>query len=413
MQQKDYNRWLVVTGALICQFVIGALYTWSVFRNPIQQATGWSATDVSLAFTINLASIPFWMIFAGRLLPKMGPTKLAIVGASVLAVGLLISSQTQNIGSLWALYLGYGVLAGAGIGIVYGIPIATCLKWFPDKRGFITGLAVMGFGIGSVAFAPVASFLVGELGPFKTFFYQAIYSIVGVGLGAQLMRVAPDGYKPKGWTPPAPKPGQQSVPAVRPDFTAGQMLQTPQYWMILVLYAFANVAGLMIIAHASPIGQQLAEMTAVQAAGAVGILNIFNSLGRLFWGTVSDKLGRMNTVAVMYIISAAVMFSMGSISSMVPYVIAVSLIAFCFGGAMGTFPSLTADFFGAKNLSVNYGLIFIAYSLGAIIGPIMATTVLARTGGSYNAAFVISGTLCAIGVVMAFITKPPKAPKTA
>jgi OFA family oxalate/formate antiporter-like MFS transporter len=405
MQQKVYNRWLVVVGGVLSQFVIGALYTWSVFQRPIQEMFGWSAPEVSLAFTINLALIPVFMIITGRLLPKHGPTKMGVVGGVVLAAGLFVASRTT---SLAILYLGYGFLGGAGIGIAYGIPIATCVKWFPDKRGMISGLAVMGFGLGSVAFAPVATALVAANGPLTTFFYQSIYTIIGVTLAAQLMKPAPDGYMPPGWTPPVTKAGQSGP--TKYDFTPGEMLRTPQYWFLLILYTFANIAGLMIIGHASPIGQQVAKLTPAQAGSIVSILASLNAVGRLFWGTVSDKIGRMRVVFIMYVISAATMFGMNALSNFWLYALGVSLIAFCFGGAMGTFPSIAADFYGAKHVSVNYGLIFLAYSLGAIIGPRLAASVVQSTGGDYSLAFLITGILCAIGAVMSLIAKAPKPP---
>ena len=405
MENKIYNRWLVVVGAVICQFVLGALYTWSVFQAPIQEMFGWTAPQVSLTFSINLGIIPILMIIAGKLLPKYGPTKMAVTGAIVLTVGLLVASQAKE---LWMLYLGYGVLGGAGIGIAYGIPIATCVKWFPDKRGMISGLAVAGFGLGSVMYAPVATMLVNHFGPLNTFFVQAIYTIIGVTLGAQLMKAAPEGYVPEGWTPPAPKAGQ--VGPSKYDFRPSEMLRTPQYWYLLLMYTFANIAGLMIIGHASPIGQQVAGLTPLEAGSIVSILAILNTFGRLFWGTISDRLGRMRVVFLMYMISAVAMFSMNYLGTFWLFALGVAMVAFTFGGAMGTFPSIAADFFGAKYVSVNYGMIFMAYSFGAIIGPRLAAVVVENTGGDYGLAFMITGVLCSIGAVMALVAKPPREP---
>lgn len=408
MQQKEYNRWLVVVGGFIVQFCLGALYTWSVFQKPIEKMFGWSAPEVSLAFSINLFMIPILMIVAGRVLPKYGPTKMAIAGAAVLSIGLIVASRTTNIAIL---YIGYGLLGGAGIGIAYGIPIATCVKWFPDKRGMISGLAVAGFGLGSVFYAPVAIKLVAAFGPLKTFFFQAFYTIIGAAIGAMLMRPAPEGYLPPGWTPPVVKAGQTGP--TKYDFTTKEMLRTPQYYFILIMYTFANIAGLMIIGHASPIGQQVANLTPAAAGTIVSVLAMVNTLGRLFWGTISDKLGRMKVVFIMYVISAVAMFTMNLMTTYFLYAIGVSLIAFCFGGAMGTFPSITADFYGAKHVSVNYGLVFLAYSAGAIIGPRLAAVVKEASGGNYGLAFLITGALCTVGAIMALAAKAPKAPVTA
>ncbi len=401
MKKENYNRWLVVVGAVIVQFCLGALYTWSVFQKPIQEAFGWSAPDVSLAFSINLAMIPFFMILAGRQLNRFGPTKMVIAGALVLSTGLFIASQTS---SLAMLYIGYGVFGGAGIGIAYGIPIATCVRWFPDKRGMISGLAVAGFGLGSVFYAPVATYLVGIYGPFTTFFVQAIYTIIGVSIGGKLMKAAPEGYVPDGFNAAANSSSSNY------NFRPNEMLRTPQYYFLLIMYTFANIAGLMIIAHASPIGQQVAGLSPLQAGSIVSILAIVNTIGRMFWGTLSDKIGRMRVVFIMYLISALTMFGMNSLGSFWLYALGVSLIAFCFGGAMGTFPSIAADYYGAKFVSSNYGFIFLAYSGGALIGPRLAAVVVESSGGNYQAAFTITGILCSIGAVMALFSKKPKEP---
>ena len=407
MHSKSYNRWLIVVGAVIVQVCLGALYTWSVFQKPIQEAFNWSAPQVSLAFSINLAMIPFFMILAGRQLERFGPTKIVIAGASVLSTGLLIASQTS---SLAMLYIGYGIFGGAGIGITYGIPIATCIKWFPDKRGMIGGLAVAGFGLGSVFYAPVAALLVENYGPFTTFFWQAVYTIVGVSIGGKLMKAPPSGYIPEGWKGLETNTG--NLKTNKYDFTPKEMLRTPQYYFLLVMYTFANIAGLMIIAHASPIGQQIANLSPMQAGSIVSILAIVNTIGRIFWATLSDKTGRMRALFIMYVISAVTMFGMNSLGNFWLYALGVSLIAFCFGGAMGTFPSVAADFYGAKHVGVNYGFIFLAYSGGALIGPRLAAVVVDSSGGNYQMAFLITGVLCSIGAIMALFSKMPKIPES-
>lgn len=405
-KESSVNRWYVVLGGVIVQFCLGALYTWSVFQKPIQDMFGWSTSQVSLAFSINLAMIPILMIFAGRLLPKYGPTKMVLLGATVLSIGLIISSRTS---SLTMLYLGYGLFGGCGIGIAYGIPIATCVKWFPDRRGMISGLAVAGFGLGSVFYAPVATKLVATYGPLNTFFIQAIYTMIGVIIGGKLLKAAPDGYVPDGWDPQSQSSGVSNKCDY--NFTPTEMLKTPQYYFLLIMYTFANIAGLMIIGHASPIGQQVANLSPLEAGSIVSILAVVNTIGRMFWGTLSDKIGRTKVVFIMYVISAITMFGMNSLGSYWLFALGVSLVAFCFGGAMGTFPSIAADFYGPKYVGMNYGFIFLAYSLGAIIGPRLASVVVESSGGSYSMAFLITGALCSIGALMSFFSKPPKMPK--
>ena len=401
MQKKIRNRWTVVMASVVVQFFLGALYTWSVFQKPIEQTFGWSTSQVSLAFSINLAIIPFFLIIAGRQLQRFGPTKMVITGATFLSIGLLIASQTS---SLPMLYLGYGVFGGIGIGTAYGIPIATCMKWFPDKRGLIAGLSTAGFGLGAMFYSQLATFLVSQNGPLDTFFFQAFYTIIGVTVGGMFMRAAPDDYVPEGWIP------AQNNGVSKYNFMPKEMLRTPQYYFILIMYVFANISGLMIIAHASPIGQEVASLSVLQAGRIVSLLSIGDMSGRILWGLLSDKIGRSRVIFLMYVLSAITMLTINSLDSFWLYGIGIMLIAFCFGGAMSNFPALTADYFGVKYVSWNYGFVFLAYSVGALIGPRLAALVAESSGGSYKLAFIITGSLCIVGAIMALLSKKPKAP---
>ncbi|QDR83469.1 L-lactate MFS transporter [Sporomusa termitida] len=405
MTETNYNRWHCVYGAVLLQLCLGVVYIWSIFRTPIEKMFGWSTSDVSLAFTINLAMIPIMMIAGGYLTPKMGVRKVAILGGVMVLTGMYITSKTS---SLWMLWLGYGFLTGGGVGVAYGVPIATLVKWFPDKRGLITGLAVGSLGFGSVLFTQVGYYLMTKVGVMDTFSILGIMIFVGVILGALLIKAAPDGYTPPGWTPPPVKAGQAGPSKY--DFTPREMLGTPHYYFLFIMYTFANVCALIIIAHASPIGQKVANLTPAEATTIVSLLGLFNSVGRLFWGAVSDKLGRLKSIFAMFVLSAIAMFSMNYLSSYWLYALGVSIIGFCFGGTVGVFPSITADTFGPKYVGVNYGLILLAYAVGGIIGPIMAAWVKEFSGGEYYLAFIISGSLCLIGAIMAMTFKAPKPP---
>lgn len=407
MANSGYNRWYCVTGAVLLQFCLGVVYIWSIFRTPLETMFGWSTSDVSLAFTINLSMIPVMMIVGGYLSPKIGVRKVAILGGFMVFLGMYMASKTT---SLWMLWVGYGFLAGGGTGIAYGVPIGVLVKWFPDKRGMITGLAVGSLGFGSVVFTQVGYYFISQMGPLPTFSVLGAIIFVGVLIGAMLIKEAPDGYMPPGWTPPPAKAGQLN--ATTHNYTPKEMLSTSQYYYLFVMYTFANVCALIIIAHASPIGQKVANLTPLEASGIVSLLGFFNSFGRLFWGAASDKIGRMRSIMIMFIISAVAMFSMNYLNSYWLYALGVSLIALCFGGSVGVFPSITADVFGPKYISINYGLILLAYALGAIIGPIMAAQVKEMSGGEYQLAFIISGGMCVVGAIMAIFFKPPKRSET-
>lgn len=399
MSNNNLLRWRVVVGGIICQFCAGMLYSWSIYVNPLIEQFGWERGSVTLTMSITTLLIPIIMIFAGKLLPKLGPTKVTLIGAVSLSLGLVISGFAASIP---VLYLGFGVLGGVGVGFIYGVPIATCVKWFPDKKGFISGLAVAGFGLGSIIFAPICTALIGEIGPGNTFVVQAAITIIGIAIGAPLMKAAPDGYKPKGWNPPEAKAGTSSSH----NFTSTEMLKTPQYWFLLIMYLFINMSGLMVIGHASPISQQVAGLTPLQAGAIVSVLSITNTVGRFIGGAASDKLGAKKVITIIYIINTLLLISLSFMKTFTLIALGIGGLAVCFGAMMGAYPSIVMDYFGPKYYSTNYALIFLAYGIGGIIGPQIAVTSVANTG-SYTMSFIIIAVSCVVGALMSIFSKRP------
>ncbi|NLB88766.1 MAG: OFA family MFS transporter [Syntrophomonadaceae bacterium] len=387
------NRWLVVLGAVIVQLCLGAVYAWSLFNQPLIDKFGWERADVVLTFSITIATMAIFTIIAGKIQDKIGPRWVATGGGILLGLGLILAS---NATSLTQLYIFYGLIGGAGIGTAYVCPLATCLKWFPDKRGLISGIAVAGFGAGSLVFKPLILSFIASFGVSATFLYLGIIYLVAIVLGAQLLVVPPANYVPEGWTPPAVTAGGGGGQ----DFTPGQMLKTMQFYALWLMYLFGCMAGLMIIGLASNIGTELVKLDAAQAANAVVTVAIFNAAGRIIWGPISDKIGRINSLLLMYILAAFAMFSMSAITmNYVTFLALCSLIGFCFGGFLALFPSITTDYYGTKNLGTNYGIVFLAYGSAAILGPIIGTSV------AFTQAFLIAGVLCAIGAAMTFLVR--------
>jgi OFA family oxalate/formate antiporter-like MFS transporter len=237
---------------------------------------------------------------------------------------------------------------------------------------------------------------------------MGVIVFIGVALGALLLKAAPDGYVPPGWTPPTSATAKAATNTY--NFTPNEMLRTPQYYMLFAIYSGIMVSSLMIIGHASPIAQKVAGLTPLQASTIVGLLGIFNSAGRILWGAISDKLGRIRSVVCMLLATAIAMFLMNSLTSFWGFAIGVSVVAICFGGSTSVIPAITTDSFGAKYVGINYGFVLLAYSAGAIIGPMMAAKVLEMTGGIYSTAFIISGALCVVSMVLALLYKTPKPP---
>ncbi len=391
--EKVMNRWLVVVGAVIVQLCLGAVYAWSLFNQPLIDKFGWDKPDVVLTFSITIATMSIFTIIAGKIQDKIGPRWVATCGGILLGAGLILAS---NATSITQLYIFYGLIGGAGIGTAYVCPLATCLKWFPDKRGLISGIAVAGFGAGSLVFKPLILVFMASFGVSATFLYLGIIYLIAIVLGAQLLVVPPAGFVPAGWTPPAVSAGGGQ------DFSTGQMLGTMQFYALWVMFLFGCMAGLMVIGLAKDIGTELVKLDAAAAANAVVIVAIFNAAGRIIWGTLSDKLGRINSLVVMYILAAVAMFSMSAVTmNNITFLALCSLIGFCFGGFLALFPSITTDYYGTKNLGTNYGIIFLAYGSAAIVGPIIGTSV------PFTQAFLIAGVLCAIGAAMTFLVRKP------
>jgi len=396
MQEKVMNRWVVVMGAVLIQLCLGAVYAWSLFNQPLVDKFGWAKADVVLTFSITIFVFSVFTIIAGKIQDKIGPRWVATLGGIIMGTGIMLASTATTTTQL---YLFYGVIGGAGIGAAYVCPLATCLKWFPDKRGLISGVAVAGFGAGALVFKPLILSFIASVGVSLTFLYLGIIFLVAVVIGAQFLVVPPADYVPAGWTPPV---AHES--GVHNNFSTGQMLGTKHFYVLWIMYLFGATAGLMVIGLAKDIGLNLVQLSPAEAANAVVVVAIFNALGRIVWGTLSDKLGRVNSLLFMYIIAGIAMFLMSSISmNYTSFLTLCSVVGFCFGGFLAVFPSVTADFYGTKNVGTNYGIIFMAYGIAAIIGPKIGTS------GSLTQAFMIAALLCAIAAGLSvLVRKPPK-----
>ena len=368
------NRWIILAASIIINMCIGSAYAWSVFQNPLIDLFGWSTSDTSLAFTLSLVLVPFAMIFAGRLQDMFGVKRVVIFGGIVFGIGIFLTSTVSSISQL---YLYYGLIGGLGIGIVYACMITNTIKWFPDKRGLAGGLIAMGFGLGAIVFAPLGVTLIESFGVLSTFaIYGVLFSILI--LIASLFIAAPDAVL-----------NAQTVQSNANGLTSQEMTRKLRFYVLWFLFAIGCVGGLMIIGHASPIVQQKSGISAQEAAFIVSLVGLTNSIGRVFWGSFSDRFGRMLTLTTMYGVSAVCLFALSVFSSVSVVVLALSGIALCFGGYLGIMPSICADQFGPKHLGINYGLLFTAYGFAAFAGPRLASWIRDVNSGSYDVAFTL------------------------
>jgi OFA family oxalate/formate antiporter-like MFS transporter len=394
------NRWLVVAGALIVQMCLGAIYSWSVFVNPLKDVFFYTTTQTQIIFSLSLATFALVMIYAGRLQDRIGPRIVATLGGLVLGTGYLLAALTE--GGFLPIALTVGVIGGAGIGLAYVCPIAACVKWFPDKRGLVTGVAVAGFGGGAWLFAKIASGLIDTYGILTAFQYLGSIFMVAVVTGAQLLRNPPVEWKPAGWRSFEASTGITSAV----DFEWQDMIRRQQFWMLWIMFLSGATAGLLVIGILKPYGLH-SGLDAATAANAVGILALFNGAGRIIWGMVSDRIGRKNAMALMFLLQGLMMLTLIEMGSTeLTLSLAAAWIGFNFGGNLALFPATTADFFGTRNVGMNYALLFTAYGVAGIMGPILAGSVFDMTG-SFAWAFIPSGAACLIAAGLALKLKPP------
>ncbi|HUU68071.1 MAG TPA: OFA family MFS transporter [Planctomycetota bacterium] len=362
-------------------------------------------TQSQAIFSLGLATFAVVMIMAGRWQDKRGPRMIAIIGGITLGAGYILAGLLGGT-SFTAILLFIGLVGGAGIGLGYVCPIAACVKWFPDMKGFVTGLAVAGFGAGAFIFIKLAGqwvHLIHDYGISGTFIMFGIIFAVFVTLGGSLLCNPPAGWKPAGWNPPA----AAAKKSVR-DLTQGQTVFTPQFWMIWAAFVFSGGTGLMVIGCLKSFGEKEGGLTAAAAGSALGLLALFNGLGRVVWGTISQKLSARYSVVLMTALQAVMLFLLPSMgSSTLKLAIAGCWVGFNFGGNFALFPLLTNENFGSKNLGANYGAVFTAYGVGGILGPIMAGRVWDMFG-TFSTAFCIAGVACILACIIGVLLRPIK-----
>jgi OFA family oxalate/formate antiporter-like MFS transporter len=402
------NRWRVLSGSVLILLCTGAIYAFSVFAVPLTQAHGWTMPQVMLAFTINGAVAPLPMIFGGFLIDRGGARWVITIGAVLFAAGFVLTGTATT---LTQLYLFYGVIAGLGQGFAYAGCLNNTIKLFPDRRGMAAGIITAGMGAGSVIAAPVAQQIIRTSGTDAAFLRMgAVYAVVVV-LGSLLVRPAPVGYAPAGWTPP-------TGAAAPVTMTWSQMLRTPSAYLIFVMLGAGAFSGLMIASQLSPIAQTASfGISAATAAVLVSVYSVCNATGRFVWGAVSDRLGYTNAIVCIYAVVALSMVVLLTMHSTLGFVLGIVGLGLCFGGVMGVFPALTMKTYGPRFQGVNYGIMFSAYSIAAYFGPKVGATLGGGATGDYTRPFVIAVVVALVGlaltVVLARVGRTATAPTPA
>ena len=393
------NRWWVVVGGVSMNLALGSLYAWSVFVIPLEAEFGWSRAETSWVFTIAIVSFASSFVLAGRLQDRRGPRIPAALGAILVGLGFMLASFTT---SLLSLYVSFGLIVGLGNGFGYATPIPVGSKWFPDKRGLVIGVMVAGYGGGSAIFGPVANALIEQVGWRGTFRILAVVLFLMCLLGTWLLTNPEPDYRPAGWTPLAAPP-ERSLREISPT----EMLRMPTFYALWVAYCLGTTAGLMTISQLVPFARE-AGLGATAATLGISVGAAGSTGGRVVSGWLSDSLGRLMTLRIMMLVSAIAMPALFLWREQaVLFYLLVAVVYWCFGTLLSVFASTSADFFGTRHLGMNYGLLFLAYGVAGILGPMIGARVF-DAFQDYRYAFFAAGALALVAFGSVALARPPR-----
>src|SRR5271166_3882985 len=400
------GRWVIVLAGMLMNVCLGTVYAWSVFRAPVAKL--FSTADVPITakqtlwpFMLFLAFFTVLMPISGRIVQKVHPRTVSLVGSLIVAAGWILSGYAT--GMPW-LYLTYGVLAGMGVGIVYGIPIAVATRWFPDIKGIAVGITVLGFGASALVTAYAASNLIATQGVLAAFLSLGLFFLVALVLLSLVLTFPPLGWKPAGWQP---APGSGGTV----DFTPAEAIRTSSAWALWLCFIIGSLSGLMAIGISSGVGQEIIKVDAKTAAGLVSFFAMFNGGGRPVFGFLTDALGPGRAAALslaLVVLASALMVLFAGQGTLVLFMFCFACLWAGLGSWLAIAPTATATYFGIKNSAANYGVIFSAYGIGAIAAGLIAGQA-KDVFGSYIYAFYVTGGLALVGIIIALtLMKPPK-----
>lgn len=397
------KRWIILIASCFINLCIGSIYAWSVFATPMAEylsginGTVFTAGTLAIVFTVTNSVGPITMITGGRINDKFGPKKVIFVGGLIFGIGMILAGFSK---SLPMLILSYGIILGLGVGMVYGCTISNSVKFFPDKRGLVGGVTTAAYGFSSVIIPPIANSITSNFGITTAFKSIGIVFLIVVCGASFFIDKCPDGFVPDGWTPPATSGNSLA----KKDKDWKEMLSSPIFYVMITLLTCGAFYGLMCTSMASALAQNMIGMTSATAAIAVSVLALFNTAGRIVAGYISDKIGRINTLSMAFVISMVGLFCLSTSGQgdVTKFYIGISIIGVCFGAFMGVFPGFTVDQFGPKNNSVNYGIMFIGFAFAGYIGPTVMKNVYI-SDGDYKRAFIIGIVMAVVGLALTFV----------
>lgn len=397
---KIKNRWLIAASAVGIHISIGSVYAYSVMTNPVKDIFEVEGSVIKWAFKIAILLLGLSAAFLGRWVEKVGPKVSGTTAGIFYGVGIIGSGLAVQLGSLTMFYICYGIIGGIGLGLGYITPVSTLVKWFPDRRGLATGMAIMGFGFAALIFGPVMQSLFDSVGVANAFYILGVIYMVLILSSASYIERPPEGYLPEGF-----KPGEgKKIKADISNVTANESLKTPRFYYIWIMM-FINIAcGIAIISSASPMMQEKLNYTAMQAAAIVGLIGVFNGFGRILWSSASDFLGRANTYIIFFAFQILAFYFLPKISTEITFLIVLFTVITMYGGGFAMLPAFLGDLFGTKQLGAIHGMVLAAWGLAGVVGPTIYDVVKTNTGSLNDTLEVFAG-LFVIALIISIIMK--------
>ena len=363
------NRYVVAFAGVMFHLMIGSVYAWSVFTNPIAKQNGWAESSVALAFSIAIFFLGMSAAFMGKVVEKIGPRLTGTIASFLYGTGTIMTGWAIHQNSIWLLYLSYGVIGGLGLGAGYVTPVSTIIKWFPDKRGLATGLAIMGFGFAAMLTGPVAQQLMASVGLEQTFYLLGTFYFVIMLLAAQFI-VRPNlALSSTTENSISQKKGTRLTRG--PELTANQALKTKSFTFLWIMFFINITCGIGLVSAASPMAQSMTGMSVQTAAIMVGIIGLFNGFGRLIWAALSDYIGRPATFSAIFILDIVMLSAMLIFKLPLLFVIALCLLMSCYGAGFSVIPAYLGDVFGTKELGAVHGYVLTAWAAAGVVGPLL------------------------------------------
>lgn len=403
MKKKVKNRWLIAASAVGIHISIGSVYAWSNFTNPLIDEFGWTAKQVQFTFSLAILFLGLSAAFLGHFVEKFGPRKAGLLAATFFGVGIFGSGFGVNMSSLPLLYLFYGVLGGIGLGVGYIAPVSTLVKWFPDRRGLATGLAIMGFGFAAAISSPIMNALIQSVGTANTFYILGVAYFLIMAVSSLYLEKPPVDWSPAGFKEKVSS-GKLKIKEDLSQLTANQAIKTSRFYYLWLMLFINVTCGIAILSAAKPLAQESIGLTPTEAAALVGVLGIFNGLGRIGWATVSDYIGRTNTYTTFFVLQIVLFALLPHTTMVILFQVMLAIVYTCYGGGFASIPAYIGDLFGTKQLGAIHGYILTAWAAAGLAGPMFAAW-MKDTTGSYATSLTFFSGLFIVALIISLVIR--------